>query len=220
MMNSYLTLEKDPASGKFHFLLSGFEDATRIINGVNMVHVSAAERFPYSPLTIVPTYPDLPMEEVFPRPQTKKDPGVYVREVGRGRVVYFPMDLDRTFWEVLDVDHSKLLRNAVLWATNEKLPVAVKGPGVLDVSVWTQRESMTVHLVNLTNPMMMKGPVRDIIPVGAQQVSIRVPGNRTVSAVRSLVADRDVPHRQQGDFVLLEVPSIALHEVIAIDFRG
>ena len=41
-----------------------------------------------------------------------------------------------------------------------------KGPGVLDVTVWRQRDSMTVHLVNLTNPMMMKGPLREIIPVG------------------------------------------------------
>jgi len=27
---------------------------------------------------------------------------------------------------------------------------------VLDVTVWRQEHSMTVHLVNLTNPMMMK----------------------------------------------------------------
>jgi glycosyl hydrolase family 42 (putative beta-galactosidase) len=218
MMNSYLTLEKDPQTGRYHPLLSGFEDATRIINGVNLVHVSATEHFPYPPLTIVPTYPDLPMEEVFPRPLRAKDPGVYMREIGRGRVVYFPMDLDRTFWEVLDVDHSKLLRNAVLWATNEPAPVTVKGPGILDISVWTQRASMTVHLVNLTNPMMMKGPVREIIPVPAQQVSIRVPDNRRVSAVRLLVANRDAPHRREGTSITLETPSIGLHEVIALDF--
>ena len=38
---------------------------------------------------------------------------------GKGRVVYFPWDIDRTFWEVLAVDHGKLLRNAVDWAANE-----------------------------------------------------------------------------------------------------
>ena len=40
-----------------------------------------------------------------------------------GRVVYFPWDIDRIFWEVLAVDHGKLLRNAVRWATNEEPPV-------------------------------------------------------------------------------------------------
>jgi hypothetical protein len=87
---------------------------------------------------------------------------------GAGRVVYFPWDIDRTFWEVLAADHGKLLRNAVDWATNEPRPVTVTGPGVLDVTVWRQKDSMTVHLVNLTNPMMMKGPLREFIPTPPQ----------------------------------------------------
>jgi hypothetical protein len=220
MLNSYLTLEKDPQTGRYHPLLSGFEDATRIINGVNMVHVSPANEAAHSPLTIVPTYPDLPMEEVFPRPVTTRNPGVYIRQAGRGRIVYFPMDIDRTFWEVLDVDHSKLLRNAVLWATNEPPPASVKGPGVLDISIWTQKSSMTVHLVNLTNPMMMKGPVREIIPVPAQQVTIRVPAGRRVKTARFLVSDRPASHTQQGETITIETPAIGLHEVIAIDFAS
>jgi hypothetical protein len=28
-------------------------------------------------------------------------PGVFLREVGASRIVYFPWDIDRTFWEVL-----------------------------------------------------------------------------------------------------------------------
>ena len=128
-MNSYLHLEKDPHTGRYHPLLSGFEDATRIINGANWSHVdgkSDAFRMRRSPLC--PSYPDLPMEEVFPRPAETDIAGVYVREIGRGRVVYFPWDVDRTFWEVLDVDHGKLLRNAVLWATNEPPPVVGERP--------------------------------------------------------------------------------------------
>ena len=73
------------------------------------------------------------------------------------------------------MDHGLLLRNAVRWATNEDPPAEVKGPGVLDVSVWRQQRSITVHLVNLTNPMMMKGPFRELIPVGEQQVVVRLP---------------------------------------------
>ena len=84
------------------------------------------------------------MEEVFTRPVKTREPGVLVREFGRGRVVYFPADIDRTFWEVLDVDLAKLLRNAVLWATNEPAPVTVEGRGILDIWVWRQKNSMTV----------------------------------------------------------------------------
>ena len=64
-------------------------------------------------MTLIPAYPDLPMEKVYSaRPKTDI-PQVFLREVGAGRVAYFPWDIDRTFWEVLAVDHGKLLRNAV-----------------------------------------------------------------------------------------------------------
>jgi hypothetical protein len=220
MMNSYLTLEKDPATGRFHPLLSGMEDATRIINGVNRVIVKPVEAGAYSPLTVVPSYPDLPMEEVFARPTTTIEAGIFLRQIGSGRVVYFPWDVDRTFWEVLDVDHGKLLRNAVLWATDEPAPVTVKGAGVLDLSIWTQKNSMTVHLVNLTNPMMMKGPLREIIPAPRQQVRIRIPDRQRIAKVHLLVTKQDVPYRQNERVIDLEIPYIGLHEVIAIDFAG
>jgi hypothetical protein len=220
MTNSYLTLEKDPATGQYHPLLSGFEDATRIINGVHRVRVHQTESGVAAPLTLVPSYPDLPMEAVFPRPVKTKEPGVYIRQVGGGRVVYFPFDLDRTFWEVLDADHSKLLRNAVLWASDEMQPLTVKRPGLLDVSIWRQKESMTVHLVNLTNPMAMKGPVREIIPLSRQQLRITVPAGRHIKNAHLLVAGKEVPYKQDRNIIQLDVPSIDLHEVVALDFSA
>ena len=122
MQNSYLRLETDPATGKRHPLLAGLDDTERIINGVSRVHTKTIGAYPNPPLTLIPSYPDLPMEEVFPRIPKTDIPEVYVREMGKGRVVYFPWDIDRTFWEVLSVDHAKLLRNAVDWAANEPRP--------------------------------------------------------------------------------------------------
>ena len=201
-------------------MLAGFEDATRIINGVNCVKVTAVDADATAPLLVVPSYPDLPMEEVFTTPPATNQPGVVLREVGHGRVVYFPGDIDRTFWEVLDVDHGKLLRNAVLWATNEPAPVTVEGKGVLDISVWGQKSSMTVHLVNLTNPMMMKGPVREVIPLANQQVSVQLPEGRRVARVRLLVAGGETHYRQEHGAIHLTVPTIGVHEVVAVDFAG
>ena len=126
------------------------------------------------------------MEEVWARVPRTDIPGLYAREVGRGRVVYFPFDLDRTFWEVLSPDHGLLLKNAVAWAHHEDQPLAVEGKGVFDVSLWLQSESITAHLVNLTNPMMMKGPVTEIISfpaaAGPHPHSGRPPPVRRASA--------------------------------------
>jgi len=89
---------------------------------------------------------------------------------------------------------------------------------VLDLSIWGQKNSLTVHLVNLTNPMMMKGPLREVIPLSSQKVYIRVPrGGRRITKARLLVSGRDVPFHEEGDTVSVEVPSIGIHEVIALD---
>jgi hypothetical protein len=218
MMNSYLRLETDPQSGKRHPLLAGLDGASRIINGVSRVHTRAAAGYPNPPLTLIPSYPDLPMEEVFPRQPKTDIAEVYLREAGPGRVVYFPWDIDRTFWEVLAPDHFKLLRNAVDWAANEPRPVTVEGPGVLDVTVWRQEDSMTVHLVNLTNPMMMKGPLREFIPVPPQEVSVRLPEGKRGRAVKLLASGQTLRVQPAPGGIRLTLPAIVDHEVIAIDF--
>ena len=215
MQNSYLRLEHDTAPG--HQLLKGLEDAPRIVNGVWRLEVEPREKFAQAPLTLIPSYPDLPMEMVYPRVEKTDIAQVFLRESGKGRVVYFPWDIDRTFWEVLCVDHFKLLRNAVEWATNEEPPVSVSGVGVLDVTAWRQKNSLTVHLVNLTNPMMMKGPLRELIPVSEQQVRLQLPEGVRVSRVHLLAADTKPRFTQRGRELHVVVPSILDHEVVAVD---
>jgi hypothetical protein len=217
MLNSYLSLNKD-ALGQYHPLLKDIDNSVRIINGVNQVAVTPIGEGTY-PLQVVSTYPDLPMEEVFPRKDAPPgQPGAIVREVGKGRVAYLPGDIDRAFWETLNFDQARLLRNAVLWATNEPAVLTIQGKGILDVSVWIQKNSMTVHLVNLTNSMMMKGPIREIIPITAQQISVKIPAGRRVKQLQLLVAGTKPKYTSKEGRLQLEVPSIALHEVIAVDF--
>jgi len=215
MHNAYLRLEHNPA--RAHPLLRGLEDAPRIIHGAWRLEVTMKEKFPSPPLTFIPPYPDLPMEKIFSRVPRTDLPQVFLREAGQGRVVYFPWNIDRTFWEILDVDHAKLLRNAVEWATNEERPVTVSGPGVLDVTVWRQKNSLTVHLVNLTNPMMMKGPIRELLPIGEQRVRVQLPGGVRARGLKLLVANTTPAFQQSEGWLEVTVPSILAHEVVAVD---
>ena len=120
-----------------NWLKGGLDDVPRIIHGTYRLEVAAKQEFRHPPLTLIPSYPDLPMEKVYPRVPRTEVSELYLREVGRGRVVYFPWDIDRVFWEVLAVDHGTLLRNAVRWATDEEPPVHVSGSGILDVTAWS-----------------------------------------------------------------------------------
>ena len=129
MQNSYLRLESDPAAGRRHALLAGLEDAPRIINGVYRIEVAATFALPRPAPDAHPIYPDLPMEKVYPRVPKTDIAQVFLREVRQraGRAI-FPWDIDRTFWEVLCVDHGITLRNAVAWATDEEPPVRSPAP--------------------------------------------------------------------------------------------
>jgi hypothetical protein len=117
----------------------------------------------------------------------------------------------------MNVDHGKRLRNIINSTANEEPPVQVSGPGVLDVTVWRQKRSMTVHLVNLTNSMMMKGPFREFIPIGEQEVQVQIPPSATVKKVHLLVSDKTPDYEIKDELVLLTVPSILDHEVAALD---
>ena len=88
---------------------------------------------------------------------------------------------------------------------------------MLDVTVWRQKDSLTVHLVNLTNPMMMKGPVRELIPVGEQHVRVRLPEESKAGRVRLLVSETAPSFRQSGRWLEVTVPSVLAHEVVAVD---
>jgi hypothetical protein len=214
MLNSYVRLEHEALPGNGMF--SGLEDAPRIINGVFRLEVRPRERFAETPLTLIPSYPDLPMEKVYPR-VTKTDASCLYLRKPAGRVAYFPFDVDRTFWEVLCADHLMVMRNTVRWANDEEPVVEVDGPGLIDVTVWRNASSITIHLVNLTNPMTMKGPYREFFPIGAQRVKLRLPAEVSARQVRLLVADKIVAIVREGANLSVNVPSILDHEVVAVE---
>jgi len=215
MRNSYLALHPP------HPVLAGLGDAGRIINGLRRIPVRLREPVRRPPVTLVPSHPDLPMEKVYPRHREPGPPELFLRAGGlrgRGRVAFVPFDLDRVFWEVQAVDHGRLLRNLVAWAAGgAPSPVRVDGRGVVDVAVWRQRDALVVHLVNLTNPMMMKGPARELIPAGPWRVRVDLPDGRRPRRATLAVAGRPIRVRRTGRTAEVTVPSVLDWEAVAIE---
>ena len=77
--------------------------------------------------------------------------------------------------------------------------------------------SLTVHLVNLTNPMMMKGPFRELMPVGGQVVRVKLSKGAEVRGGRLLCADQERAVEQDCGYVTVAVSGVLDHEVVAID---
>jgi hypothetical protein len=109
-----------------------------------------------------------------------------------------------------------VLRNAVQWAADEAPWVTVEGPGVIDIACWRQPDCITVHLVNLTNPMLLRTPFRELIPMGPYRIELTLPPGVTVQKVRSLATGSDLGPSFRDGRLTLEVPQILLHEVLAI----
>jgi len=66
--------------------------------------------------------------------------------------------------------------------------------------------------------MMMKGPLRDFIPVPAQKVRVRLPAGATARRVRLLAANTTLRIERRGQYLSLTIPSVLDHEVVAIDW--
>jgi hypothetical protein len=88
---------------------------------------------------------------------------------------------------------------------------------MFDVTVWRQKDSMTVHLVNLTNPMAMRPNYHELIPSPPQAVRVQLSKGAKASRAHLLVAGTSPKFEQANGYVSLTVPSVLDHEVIAID---
>ena len=118
---------------------------------------------------------------------------------------------------MLHTDHLRILRNAFDWTLRGVRPVRVEGPGLVEVTLWRQERSLTAHLVNLSNPMMFKGPLRELLPVGEQRVRIELPAGTRAAAVKLLVSGTAPAYRADAGALTLTVPSILDREVVAVD---
>ena len=135
-----------------------------------------------------------------------------------GRTVYIPWNIGGILWEVMAGDHSRLIGNVVRWALGKRPDVEISGQSVLDLSVRQDADGLAIVLNNLTNPMMMKGPIREVYPVGRHEVSIAVPAGKQFGKAELLVGGGDIETRIEDGRLVVTVPSITTLEVVHVSW--
>ncbi|HEY4202328.1 MAG TPA: family 10 glycosylhydrolase [Devosiaceae bacterium] len=209
--NTYVAI-----NGK-HMVNRGYEGANRIIGGTYLIDVETVAGTE-TPFLYVPDFPDLPMEEVYPR-ENPRGAAAVTRETGKGgRVVYIPWNIGEVFWQSLAKDHGQLLGNAIDWALGGRPAVRVMGPGVVDIAVRSGEKKAALALLNLTNPMMMKGPLRDVLPIGAQTISYKAPAGAKSATARLVIAGTSVPVAIKDGWFEIVVPGLERMEVVQLDW--
>lgn len=213
LQNTYMAVDNDGG----HPMTKYYGTAKRILGGTYHLPVKVTGNAEV-PFKFFPDFPDLPMEEVYPR-EPANSPAVVTRELpGGGRVVFFPFNIGEIFWDMLQPDHGALIEGAVRWALDGAPEIEVTGKGVVDVAVRKGEGVTTVHMMNLTNPMMMKGPQREFLPCPPQTVSVALPKDQKVTNVKLLVAGTDAQTRVEGNCLLIDVPPFESEEVVRIEF--
>ncbi len=197
-----------------HEILRGFEN-TAVLPGAEFrvpVEASGAELV----LAVLPPYPAFPPEMVYPRVEITAEPAIVLREHGHSRLAYIPGDVDRSFWRSGDPDLSRLTRNVIAWLIRDRAPVSVTGDGMIEVFAWETEPGFALHLLNYTNPNMLRGWFTSTCPIGPQRVRAELPEGIDGARVDLLRAGSSVPLKRSGRTVEFTVPEVQDYEVAII----
>lgn len=190
--HSYLDILDHDEDVRRHPVLAGLEGTQQLPFGGRLERVEVVDGRPL--LGLIPAFPVFPPETSWHPEPTPDVPGAVVREDG-GRVVYLPADLDRCYGRGYQPDHATVLANAVRWAARGRLPVEVRGPGIVDVHLYRARaaDRYILHLVNLSSAGAWRAPMTQDLPIGPLRVRLPLAGARRtggVPQVWSFVTDR------------------------------
>ncbi len=176
--------------------------------------------FEESPYFAVPAFPDLPMEEVYPRDEVADYEEVLFRSYGKGRVAYFCGDIGRCYWDYLLVDHRRMMADAVRWTIAGEDTVRVSCPGLVDVTLWQNEEGLMIHLVNLTTIHAMRGPAEEILPLANVTMEIRkdlLPSGTNGGVKPRVLENSAVTVEEKETCIKVTLPTLKLHEVIVFE---
>jgi hypothetical protein len=165
--------------------------------------------------------PALGLREVLgPKAGHGSDPWHATRhEYGKGRAAYVSelvTEEDISRWHGLPASHWKLpknvhaLRQAVLWAANDRLPVILDAPETVAAEFLTQPGKYLVHLVNFD----LTRSRHDL------QIYLRLPKGTRAKSATALDPDQERPEKlrvqRNGERATITLPSLEVYTLVVI----
>jgi Beta-galactosidase trimerisation domain len=196
-----------------HPILDGFDD-TDWLPGAQWLQPTAPVENPV--MTVIPPFVNYPPELAYPYVPKTDMPDLVAKEVGNSRLVYFAGDIERTSWQSGNTDLTRLLQNAIRWASKGDAPAKIEGKGLVETFVWETQAGYALHMLNYTNPAAFKGWIREYYPIGEQRVTMSISAGWRVSRVELLRAGKDIPFQQSNGKVEFTIPGIVDYEIAAM----
>jgi hypothetical protein len=214
--HTYLRLPAGSAgAGERHPVLRGFEE-TDILPFGGALEAMRTDAGVTVPLTFIPTFPTYPPETSWMRVPKTDIPGLVLSTHGNARVAYLPADIDRRYGRDNLPDHGNLLANIFRWVAADRIPLDVRGPGLIDCHLYRQPGRLILHLVNLTNEGTWRAPLDELIAVGPLEVRVKLPDDVKGRGAQFLVSKNKPAVAVRQGWATLEVKSVLDHEVVVI----
>ena len=144
------------------------------------------------------------------------------RDTGRGRTVFFPLDLGRAYFVFNHPVNRRLIANALGWAAARPAPLRTDAPTTVQTVLWEKGPARIVHLVNdvssfgraaAPNPEAFTAFRSEVLPV--RDIRVAVPG--TFSAARLLPGDTRLPVSTADGWSEAVVPHLDIHAMIVFE---
>jgi hypothetical protein len=201
--------------GERHPALRGFEE-TDILAFGGTLEPMRTDPGVIVPLTYVPPSATYPPETAWMRTPKTDIPGLVIHAVGQSRIAYLPADIDRRYARDYLPDHADLLANIVRWAADGRLPLEVKGAGLIDCHLYRQPGRVILHVVNLISAGTWRGPIDELIPIGPLQIKVKLPDDVKGRSAQFLVSGGRKPVGVKDGWATIDVKSVSDHEVVVI----
>ncbi len=204
-----------PSGSGRHQVLGGFEE-TDILPFGGELESMRTDPGVSVPLTFIPAFPIFPPETSWMRTPKTDIPGLVLSTHGEARVAFLAADLDRRFGRDNLPDHANLLANLCRWVSAGRVPLEVRGPGLIDCHLYRQPGRLVLHLVNLTNEGTWRAPLDEWIPVGPLEVRVKLPEDVRGRSVQLLVSKGKASLSAKDGWATFLVRSVADHELAVI----
>jgi len=202
--------------GERHAVLTGFE-LTDIFPFGGILTSKRVDPGAQTLMTFIPAFPIYPPETAWMREPVTDIPGLIINTQPNGsRIAFMPADIDRQFARHNLPDYGNLLTNIIRWTTKDDIPIAIKGPGLIDCNIYKQPGRLIIHLVNLTSAATWRQPLDEYIPVGSITVKVKLPGDVTGEFPNLMVAGQRIVADVSGGWSQFQITSILNHELVVL----
>ncbi|MEW6360110.1 MAG: ThuA domain-containing protein [Planctomycetota bacterium] len=144
------------------------------------------------------------------------------RSVGKGKVVYSPLDLGQAYYCYNHPLGRTLIAESVKWAASKPMPMEVDAPMLLQTVLYRKGDAAIIHLVNdvssfgraaAPNPEGFTGFRAEVIPL--RNIALKLRGSYNKAQLQP--SGEELKVEQVDGFTRITIPQLDLHGMVVVE---